>query len=171
MTDTTTADYTKIQPTQNGKLASALDVYETGTKEFAQGDKVKFRIKDDENDLNNGDTGTIKAASEDQIVVQMDSGQVKTLDPDALRAKGMDHTYALTVHNMQGTTVDSIVLAMGGNEILANQKSFYVGVSRSMALSDICSANSFFSFAFSASSAFSFFASDASIPPHLDLYL
>ena len=48
---------------------------------------------------------------------------------------------------------------------------FFAFTSRSMALSSICSANSFFSLAFSASNARSFFASEGSIPPYLLLYL
>jgi ATP-dependent exoDNAse (exonuclease V) alpha subunit len=42
----------------------------------------------------------------------------------------MDHAYAMTGHGMQGATVDRIVVAMGGNEYLANQKAFYVAISR-----------------------------------------
>ena len=48
---------------------------------------------------------------------------------------------------------------------------FFELMSRSIALLSICSANSFFSFPFSSSSARNRFASDGSIPPYFDLYL
>jgi hypothetical protein len=48
---------------------------------------------------------------------------------------------------------------------------FFELMSRSMALSNICSARSFFSLPFSSSNARSRFASDGSMPPYLDLYL
>jgi hypothetical protein len=48
---------------------------------------------------------------------------------------------------------------------------FLAATSRSMALSSIVSANSFFSLAFSASSAFSRRASETSIPPYLAFHL
>ena len=48
---------------------------------------------------------------------------------------------------------------------------FFELMSRSMALSNICSANSFFSLPFSSSNARNRFASEGSIPPYFDLYL
>jgi hypothetical protein len=48
---------------------------------------------------------------------------------------------------------------------------FFELMSRSMALSSICSANSFFSLPFSSSKARNRFASEGSIPPYFDLYL
>ena len=48
---------------------------------------------------------------------------------------------------------------------------FFELMSRSMALSNICSASSFFSLPFSSSNARSRFAPDGSMPPYFDLYL
>ena len=46
---------------------------------------------------------------------------------------------------------------------------FFAFTSLNIALSNICSASSFFSLAFSDSNALSFFASDGSMPPYFDL--
>ena len=50
-------------------------------------------------------------------------------------------------------------------------RKFFPNISLSVDTSIICSANSFFSLAFSASRDFSFLASDTSIPPYLDRHL
>lgn len=77
-----------------------------------------------------GDTGVVSLASEKGITVRLDTGENVDIDPNSLTAKGMDHGYALTLHDMQGATVDNVVIAMSANERLATQKSFYVAVSR-----------------------------------------
>jgi hypothetical protein len=44
----------------------------------------------------------------------------------------MDQAHALTVHDMQGASVKHPIMALSSQEHFANQKSFYVGVSRSV---------------------------------------
>lgn len=117
-------------PQQNSKAAAAADAYEKTTKAFALGDQVKFRITDKDSGIANGETGKIRAISDAQITIKAGSGETKVLDRDALAVSGMDHAYALTAHDFQGATVDKIIVAMSSNERLADQKNFYVSVSR-----------------------------------------
>ena len=51
------------------------------------------------------------------------------------------------------------------------RQKFFPSISRSVETSSIYSASSFFSLAFSSSSAFSLFASDTSMPPYLERHL
>ena len=53
-----------------------------------------------------------------------------TIPTDSMAAKGIDHSYAMTAHAFQGQTVDNILIGMAANERLANQKQFYVSISR-----------------------------------------
>ncbi|MDG2339653.1 MAG: AAA family ATPase, partial [Paracoccaceae bacterium] len=117
-------------PTQNSKAATAVDAYEKTTKDFALGDQVKFRIADKSHDIENGETGKIRAITEERITIKTRDGDTKELDRNTLAAAGMDHAYALTAHDFQGATVDKIIVAMSANERLADQKNFYVSVSR-----------------------------------------
>ena len=117
-------------PAQNSKAATAVDTYEKATKDFALGDQVKFRISDKSHGIENGETGKIRAITEDRITIKTRDGDIKELDRGTLAAAGMDHAYALTAHDFQGATVDKIIVAMSANERLADQKNFYVSVSR-----------------------------------------
>lgn len=117
-------------PAQNSKAAAVVDTYEKTTKGFAIGDQVKFRITDKDHAITNGESGKIRAINEDQITIKTRDGEIKTLDRNTLAVAGMDHAYALTAHDFQGATVDRIIVAMSANERLADQKNFYVSVSR-----------------------------------------
>lgn len=118
----------KLEP--GSKQLDKLTVYTERQREFASGDRVKFRIIEESSPTSYGDTGVVSLASEKGIIVRLDTGENVDIDPNSLTAKGMDHGYALTLHDMQGATVDNVVIAMSANERLATQKSFYVAVSR-----------------------------------------
>ena len=117
-------------PQQNSKAAGAVSVYEAGTRDFAQGDEIKFRIADKQNGIANGDTGRIVSLDEETITVVDKAGATKDIQRDGLAAQGLDHGYALTAHDFQGATVNKIVVAMSSTETMADQKAFYVAVSR-----------------------------------------
>ena len=97
---------------------------------FSEGDEVIFKMNVKEENLMNGDRGVIKDVQGKMITVEKTNGNTVTLDTDNLGTKRMDHAYASTVHGYQGETVNNIIVAMGSNEILSNQQSFYVSISR-----------------------------------------
>ena len=117
-------------PAQNSKASQAVSVYEEAEREFAAGDKVKFRIPDRREGITNGETGIITHTADLEMRIKLGSGKFAYLDWTSLAAAGMDHAYALTTHDFQGATVDKIIVAMGAYERLADQKNFYVAVSR-----------------------------------------
>ena len=112
------------------KYLEKLNVYTETTRDFASGDRVKFRIIEDGSPVTHGETGQVALASEKGLMVKLDSGKTVEIDPQSLTAKGMDHGYALTLHDMQGATLENPIAAMRNGEALATQKSFYVAVSR-----------------------------------------
>ncbi len=115
---------------QNSKAAGAIELYGKTTKEFALGDDVKFRINDQKQNVENGQSAKIISFSDDTIGFKSPDGQTFEIQRGSLAASGLDHAYALTTHDFQGATVDKIIIAMTANEQLANQKSFYVAASR-----------------------------------------
>ncbi|RYG90081.1 conjugative relaxase [Loktanella sp. IMCC34160] len=119
-----------FSPQQNSKAAASVDVYEPSQKDFAENERIKFRIADKSLRIKNGDTGQIVQTDGDQIHIRMSDSTIRALPLDSLAARGLDHGYALTAHDFQGATVDRIIVAMTANETLADQKNFYVAVSR-----------------------------------------
>ena len=119
-----------FSPTQKSKAAASVDTYEEKTRDFAVGDDVKFRITDQKQGIENGQAAKITAIDSDAIYLKDANGREFEVAQGTLAASGLDHAYALTTHDFQGATVNRIVVAMTANEQLANQKSFYVSVSR-----------------------------------------
>lgn len=115
---------------QNDKSAQNLRVYTEETRDFSINDKVKLTIADKSNGIINGTRARIAAVSDQDITLHFDDGRKATLPRDGLTAKGMDHAYAATAHDFQGTTVDRIVIGMSATEALSTQKAFYVNISR-----------------------------------------
>ncbi len=115
---------------QSSKSTTAVELFEEQSKSFAVGDQIKFRISDKAAGIANGQTGEITDIATTHVQVKTTDGDNKMLGRNSLGAAGLDHAYALTGHDFQGATVDNILVAMSASETLANQKSFYVAVSR-----------------------------------------
>lgn len=115
---------------QTSKAAASLTVYQASQKEIATGDKVKLRITDKDHGIKNGDRAVVTAMDEKSVMLKLGNGETTSLPLESLAAKGIDHAYVATAHDLQGSTVENIIVAMSSNEMLATQKSFYVGISR-----------------------------------------
>ena len=75
-------------------------------------------------------SAAFKFISDKSVTVSVSDGSSATLAIDCIAARRMDHKHALTGHDNQGEIADSIIVAIGANEHLADQTSFYVGISR-----------------------------------------
>jgi len=128
--DRATGETSPLQLGQNTKASGSIEVFEETRRPFAEGDQVKFRITDPTSDIENGETGRVVGISDTEINVELKDGRAETIAKNSLAAAGLDHAYALTGHDFQGATVDRIIVAMTANEKLADQKGFYVAVSR-----------------------------------------
>lgn len=115
---------------QSSKSTASVELFEEHGKSFAAGDQIKFRIGDKASGISNGLAGEITDITTSHVHVMTSDGDKKMLSRSSLGAAGLDHAYALTGHDFQGATVDNILVAMSATETLANQKSFYVAVSR-----------------------------------------
>lgn len=112
------------------KVPSALVAFERGERDYAAGDQVRFTITDRDSGVINGARGTIERMTHRGAMVAMKDGRTLSLSPDSLAARGMDHAYASTAHNYQGSTIDRVIVGMTAGEQLSTQKSFYVNISR-----------------------------------------
>lgn len=98
-----------------------------GGKRYAVGDRVvTLAPSGDGRFVTTSERGTVAAVRPEQLTVRFDDGRHERLSGEQLGSDRLDHAYALTVHRMQGATVDRAhVFADGGGRELA-----YVAVSR-----------------------------------------
>lgn len=129
LSDRSTGRVLKIRLGQGSRAAAALQVFERQPRAFATGDLVRFRMTDKETGIINGAEGIIRQASGDGFLVKTGK-EMHWIAADSMLARGMEHAYAQTAHGFQGDTVDRILIGMGATERLANQKQFYVSLSR-----------------------------------------
>lgn len=115
---------------QDEKLAAGFAVYTPEERAFTTGDRVRFTIADKERQIINGARGSIAAIGSGKVTVKMSGRDAVTFPLDSVAARGLDHAYASTVHDFQGSTVNRIILGLSSAEQLATQKSFYVAISR-----------------------------------------
>ncbi len=97
-----------------------------GGKRYAIGDRVVTLAPSDDGRLVTSEGGTVTVAEPDRLTVRFDDGRIDVLAGEELASDRLDHAYAVTVHRMQGATVDRAhVFADGGGRELA-----YVAMSR-----------------------------------------
>lgn len=123
-------DARTISLRQDGRAAAHMRSYEAVTAEFSVRERVRFTLSDKDHGLINGVRGTIDKIDNDQVTVKLNDGRKLDLPTSSLAARGMDHAYASTAHDFQGSTVDRIIIGMSSTEQMSNQKSFYVDISR-----------------------------------------
>ena len=83
-----------------------------------------------EHRIANGELGSIAKITEEELAVALDSGREVSFEPDKFRH--LDHGYAVTSYSSQSQTVDRVLINADANEsdLLLNQRTGYVAVSR-----------------------------------------
>lgn len=130
LTNRHTGEETQFTPSPNTKAVKSTEVFGLEERSYSVGERIKFTISDKEVGITNGDKGTISRIDQNVVRVDLPDGTSRELPTNQLAALGMDHGHSATGHDMQGATVDHVIVAMGANEYLADQKSFYVAISR-----------------------------------------
>ena len=97
-------------------------------RRFAVGDRVIARTNHYPSGLLNGQTGTVVAVhpAAGSLDIHTPAGQLR-LGPAYLAAGGLDHGYAITIHQAQGLTTDTALL-LGGSGLY--REAGYVALSR-----------------------------------------
>lgn len=97
-----------------------------GGRRYAAGDLVVALAPSGDGRFVTSERGTATGVGSDQMTVRFANGREEVLVGDQLDSDHLDHAYALTVHRVQGATVDTAhVFADGGGRELA-----YVAMSR-----------------------------------------
>jgi conjugative relaxase-like TrwC/TraI family protein len=97
-----------------------------GGKRYAVGDRVVTLSPSGDGRFVTSERGHVAAVAPDELTVRFDDGRTALLAGEELASDRLDHAYAVTVHRMQGETVDRAhVFADGGGRELA-----YVATSR-----------------------------------------
>ncbi|MDP9070080.1 MAG: AAA family ATPase [Actinomycetota bacterium] len=95
-------------------------------RRYAAGDRVVTLAPSGDGRYVTSERATVAAVGAESLTVRFDDGRHEILAGDELGADRLDHAYAVTVHRMQGATVDRAhVFADGGGRELA-----YVAMSR-----------------------------------------
>jgi conjugative relaxase-like TrwC/TraI family protein len=107
-------------------LIAGPELETPGGKRYAAGDRVVTLAPGERGRFVTSERGTVTAVRDGELTIQFDDGRSHTLAGEELGTDRLDHAYAVTVHRMQGATVDRAhVFADGGGRELA-----YVAMSR-----------------------------------------
>jgi conjugative relaxase-like TrwC/TraI family protein len=107
-------------------LVAGPELEAPGGKRYAAGDRVVTLTPGERGRFVTSERGTVMAVHQGELTVRFDDGRSQTLASEELSAGRLHHAYAVTVHRMQGATVDQAhVFADGGGRELP-----YVAMSR-----------------------------------------
>ncbi len=105
---------------------SAPELEAPGGKRYGAGDRIVTLAPSGDGRIVTSERGTVTAVDRETLTVRFDDGRHGILTGGQLDADRLDHAYAITVHRVQGATVDRAhVFADGGGRELA-----YVAMSR-----------------------------------------
>ena len=108
---------------------SKFEVFQEHKLKLQQGLKIVFTKNNKEHGLVNSETAIIQDISKNNVTVKIGKNiQTTTIPLDQL--KHIDNGYCITIHASQGKTYDNTIAAIGDNELLNNQKSWLVAISR-----------------------------------------
>ncbi len=107
-------------------LVAGPELEAPGGRRYGAGDRVVTLAPGERGRFVTSERGTVTAVHQGELTVRFDDGRLQTLADAELGADRLDHAYAVTVHRMQGATVDQAhVFPDGGGRELA-----YVAMSR-----------------------------------------
>jgi conjugative relaxase-like TrwC/TraI family protein len=114
-------------------VVTGPEVEAPGGRRYAAGDRVVVLAPSGDGRLVTSERGTVVAGAGQSLTVQFDNGRQEAMAGEQLDSAHLDHAYAVTVHRMQGATVDRAhVVADGGGRELA-----YVAMSRARSSSHV----------------------------------
>lgn len=137
-----------VTPQQDGPLGAKqlnLDIQKTvnpegpelkrGTKTFRLGDRVMQKSNSSEFDVYNGETGWISRVDTDNFRLEVTFSDGKKQWYDKTRFKELTLAYATTVHKLQGSETDYLILILSNiHRLLLYRNLIYTGVSRARKL-------------------------------------
>ena len=98
--------------TYDPKRLQGINAFRESSREFAQGDRVRFTGIIRELGIANRDLGTIIEIEGTQISVKMDGEKPREITFDSAQMRHIDHGYAVTSHSSQGLTTGRVLVNM-----------------------------------------------------------
>ena len=96
-----------------------------GEREFSGGDRVLFLRNDRNQDVLNGDFGTVQKIQNGKIEIRLDRGGMKEIDPQVY--PHLEHGYAATCHKLQGATLDRCHVLAPDNGMAGREWAYVAG--------------------------------------------
>ena len=118
--------------TLNTELQSALNpegpFIKRGHRIFRQGDRIIQLRNDYDNDIFNGDVGTIQLASNGSITVNFDGRSVLIRGE---QLNDIELAYAISIHKSQGSEYPAVVIALHrAHFVMLRRNLVYTGITR-----------------------------------------
>jgi ATP-dependent exoDNAse (exonuclease V) alpha subunit len=111
-------------------VASRVSTYQRAEIIFAAGELVRATANDHRSGVNNGDLFTVSRIEAGAVTLLRAGSASETVTMDRSRALHLEYGYVSTVHAAQGRTVDRVILDASTRSACANERSFYVAISR-----------------------------------------
>jgi len=116
---------------QGGGSRGVISVFEKETRSLARGDSIRWTLNQRSLKRINATTGIVQSVNAKQAKVLDDNGHMHTIKLNDKRDQHYDYGYVWTVYAAQGKTVNRVLAYDQSTlEFLANQKGFYVIISR-----------------------------------------
>lgn len=121
--------------TYDPRRLQGVSVYQEAQRDFSEGDRIQFRASLERtgkanNQVVNGELGTIRKIEGPRFHIETESGRVIAVD--VTKFQHLDHGYAVTSYSSQGQTVDRVIVNADTREsaVLLNRRMAYVALSR-----------------------------------------
>lgn len=125
----TSMPFSPIQ--QGGGSRGVISVFEKETRSLAKGDVIRWTLNQRSLKRINATTGVVQSINAKQAKILDDNGKMHTIKLHDKRDQHYDYGYVWTVYAAQGKTVNRVLAHDQSTlEFLANQKGFYVIISR-----------------------------------------
>ncbi|CDZ79416.1 Multifunctional conjugation protein TraI [Legionella massiliensis] len=122
----------KFNPSEKD-LERPIEVYREGRIEIQVGDTIQWKRNDQSKAIHNSDIATVKAISNDEVLIINKNNQELVLKHRDSVLKHLDHGYVLTTYGAQGKdSKRGIGLIESLNRFAATIENFYVEVTRAV---------------------------------------
>jgi conjugative relaxase-like TrwC/TraI family protein len=109
--------------------ASQINVFKEEKRDLAAGDRIQWRLVNEELDLKNAERGTLERLNGAVATIRWDRDG-RSQEIDLSQHKNWDHGYGETVYSAQSKTYDRVYVLAPVNSPLVTGQNFYTAITR-----------------------------------------
>ncbi|MBO9579490.1 MAG: relaxase domain-containing protein [Sphingobium sp.] len=109
--------------------ASQINVFKEEKRDIATGDRIQWRLVNNELGIKNAERGTVEHLDGYVATIRWDRGG-KVQEVDLARHKNWDYGYSETVYSAQSKTYDWVYLLAPINSLLVTGQNYYTAITR-----------------------------------------